>query len=280
MAKILALSQRECSPGICNEAVHLAVGFSALGARKLGPKFPGLGRQMMRVWGSAKCSSCHACSLVPLWKNFKSDNCSTAKQNIFLYSERTVGGENYFMPSHNIKQWFLHQLRNLPRDVGSPSAHPLSGGSWSMWSAPSFHTQCVQLQGWCGHGWAPVSWQSPPGVRWTRRRAPGTRWLLPVCFSEEWEWRAYGRWDSVDAPEVESGITCWGQPSLWTGGKVQMKGHGIERESGISATWQRCGSRAHPSSSLIAVHLLPLPSYEHSTMGHGSKSPRSCSYCR
>lgn len=71
-----------------------------------------------------------------------------------------------------------------------------------------------------------------------------------------------------------------GSNSLWTEGKVQMKGCNIERESGISATCQRCGTRQIPPALLLLCIFLPLPSYEHSTMVHGSKSSRSCSFYR
>lgn len=54
MAEIHALSQREYYAGLRNEEVHHAAGFSVLGARKLGPKFPGLDKQMMIVWASAR----------------------------------------------------------------------------------------------------------------------------------------------------------------------------------------------------------------------------------
>lgn len=135
----------------------------------------------------------------------------------------------------------LNQVRKLPREVGSPSL-PLHQEADDQLPP---HTQCVQLQVAGG----------PQG----QHQEPG-RYSRPV-------FRRNGNGDPAYAGETQWMQQRWVQQSLWTGGKVQMKG-----------VWYLCSMpemwHQGRSLQLSYCHAFSFP-YKHGTRGHGSKSPRS-----
>lgn len=148
-AAIVALSQRNALLGAGMRWFTLLAGFSALGGSKLGRKFPGLGRQRVRGWGSARCPSFLLEKLSEAWHllHGKTEHFSTLRR---ICRMRKVFPAQ---PQHT--PVFFYQLRNLPREMGSLSASLLAESS-----------RC----------------QVEP------KDSTGNQAVTP-CVSEEWEWR-------------------------------------------------------------------------------------------
>lgn len=108
---------------------------------------------------------------LPLWQSFRKPDMLHCKPEHFFILREICRMREAFHTQPEHKAVFLHQLGNLPGEVGPP-APPLSGRSAR--SAPSPHTRADGDMGELSTG------------RWATRTAPGTRQLLPDCFSEEW----------------------------------------------------------------------------------------------